>query len=99
MSKRTTYKLVNPVELGERQITELKFRNMRMGDLADLELVIGADGAKLSGSMLTTLVANLCGEPDLVVNQLEGVDLAEVGKLAWGFIAAVLPAGKTPSAT
>ena len=99
MSKRTTYKLVNPIELGQRQITELHFRPMRMGDLAELELVIGAEGAKLSGKMISTIAANLCGEPDLVVDQLEGADLAEVGKLVWGFIAAVLPGGKTQSET
>lgn len=91
MSERTKYTLTHPIRIGDREVTELNFRELELGDLAAISLKISGDGVALDGKMVMTLLGKLTGELDAVISKIKGADIMGAGTIAMGFIGAVLP--------
>jgi hypothetical protein len=81
MSDPRTVKLRVPIQFGSETIEELAIRRPKAKDLRRLSL---KDGAELD--MVLTLTSRLTGQPDGVIDQLEGADLVEVLEIVAGFL-------------
>jgi len=80
--------LKKPIKLGEHgtPIDHLAFReSICAGDLRNLKV---SELGDMTVDNLLTLASRLTGQPDVVMNKLELVDLGEVIKIVGGFIEA-----------
>lgn len=88
MSEPVVVKLRKPIESGNSTITQLTFRPMKA---KDLRRVKSSD----SGMESTLKMAGwLSGQVDVVIDELEGADLAEVLAIVNSFFLAIQETGE-----
>lgn len=85
-----TVKLRTPIVLGKETVTELTFRPPTGKDFRKLRMEKG-----LELDAVLVFAGRLAGQPDIVIDKLEGEDLAEVIGIANVFMAAGLPGGSS----
>ena len=90
--KPHTVQLRHPVQHGGVTITELTFRPARAKDFRRFKMETGYE---IEG--IIVLAGRLCGQPDIVIDQLTGDDLAEVIDLVTGFMPGSPKTGGEPS--
>lgn len=85
-----TYKLKKPYKFGEQTVTEYKIKKPKAKDIRNITFVEGQTGP------LLTLLANLSGESDSSVDELEMEDVVELVKIVGNFMAPSPTGGKKP---
>jgi Phage tail assembly chaperone proteins, E, or 41 or 14 len=85
-------KLASPVEIDGEKITALSFRPLKGKDLRSVQRQDGYETA-----FLLKLAGRLCGQPDLVIDELSGADLMEVIAIVGGFLGGSPPTGSARS--
>ena len=84
MSEPKKITLTKPVQFGQKEITELSFREPRAGDFWNLPI------EKQTVGDIMMLASLLCAQPPAVLQKLEIADMEQVLTITGGFIAAGL---------
>lgn len=89
---RTEIQLVHPIEFGERTIEVLRFRRLKAKDVRRLT----CDPVKQPLRAMLEIAGYLTGEPQPVIDLLEGEDVMKVIETASLFFAASPLTGTAP---
>ena len=89
--ERVVYRLQYPIEFGSETITELSLRRVKGKDIRAVRNTASPASETLD------LIGRLSGQPRPVIDELDAIDVEEVGKIVEGFTKSGPPTGDTPS--
>lgn len=88
MSDTQVIKLQYPRTVGDRQVSQLTLRRPRVKDLKLMDKLEGVEGS-------VAMIAQLTGEPDALIEELDAADFMAISDTVEGFLPATPGTGKS----